>query len=199
MSWFNPEPQEAYDLYCYNKNKYLDAAESRAASMRQEKQCVYEKQQVQKTISDCKSQKTNFEKRIKGIEQIIKMLEQEGGFFSVSVPSTIGTANKNALQVDDSFKGCIKSDSVTAAGLAGVISVKSVTEELYSNSALTKLKNEKANLEKSLEELNSTITNLNNQLEQLTSQIRVCNAEQADLQRIMSSSSYEMSHYRRYM
>ncbi len=199
MSWFNPEPQEAYDLYCYNKNRYLDAAESRAASVRQERQCVYEKQQAQKTISNCKSEKTNFEKRIKGIDQIIKMLEQEGGLFSVSVPSTISTANKKASQTDTSFKGCIKSDGVTAANMGDVIGVKSVAEELHSSSALTKLKNEKARLEKSVEELNSTISNLNEQISRLTSQIRVCDAEQADLQRVMSSSSYEMSHYRRYM
>ncbi|MGN0537909.1 MAG: hypothetical protein ACI4M3_08045 [Acutalibacteraceae bacterium] len=199
MSWFNPEPQEAQESYYYNKRRFISAAEARADSRRQEKQYAYEKKEAQRTISNCKYEKTNFEKRIKGIEKIIKMLEDTGGFFSVSVPTTISKAVKQSSQADASFKGCIKASDTVAANLDGVISVKTVEGETHSCSALEKLKSEKARLEESVQELNNRITNLTTQIDTLTSQIRACDAEQASYQRIMAQSSYEMSHYRRYM
>ena len=96
-SWSNPTPEEATDAYNYYKSKYNSAASQKKASEQQESNYRAQKDAAKNALSNAKSDKVNFEKRLRGIEDIIKMLEGTGGWFSTDVPGEISTATKRAM------------------------------------------------------------------------------------------------------
>ena len=75
MSWYNPTPDEATDAYTANKNKYADAASQLRASQRQEDNYRAAQRSAVAQQANLASQKLNFEKRLEGIQKIVKMLE----------------------------------------------------------------------------------------------------------------------------
>ena len=200
MSWYNPTSEEASEAYSYYKNKYYDAANQRNASIRQEQSYISEKNIATTKLKDLSSQKINFEKRLEGIENIIKMLEGSGGWFSTNVPNTISKATSSIQKADTSYRRSIKmSGGVAAASLETAFSIKTVEGDAFSSSALQTYKSEKSKLEQSIANLRSQIASLSSQISVLSQQISACSSTQASLQSIMYSSAYEMNHYKRYM
>lgn len=199
MPWVNPTPEEAKEEYDYSRSKYMQAASEKAASERAEQSYIDQRKTAMSTIQSCKTDKTNFEKRIKQIEEIIKMLEGRGGFFSEDVPESITNANTSSQKADQSFKSCIKCDGISSASLDDVFHSKSVEEDSNSNNALNAFKNEKARLEEAVENLERQISSLSSSINDLNTQIRNCNSTQASLRHSMNGYAYEMSHYKRYM
>ena len=138
----------------------------------------------------------NFEKRLEGIENIIRMLEGAGG----NVPGVISKAISSIKKTDASYHQSIRMTGGSAeASLETVFRAKTVEEDYHSFAALQGYKAEKEKLEQSIAEIKSQIASLSSLVASLNSKISVCNAEQAALQRTMNSSAYEMNHYKRYM
>lgn len=199
MSWYNPTPDEAEEAYAYYKRQYSDAASARNASIRQEQNYVSQRNSAKTQIGNLSSQKINFEKRLAGIEKIIKMLEGSGGWFSENVPGEINKANKSIKKADSSYRGSIKMTGAPAASLENAFNVKSVEADPNSASALRDFKNEKSRLEQSLSDIKNQLNSLSSLVSTLNSKIFACNAEQFSLRNTMNTSAYEMNHYKRYM
>ncbi|MBQ8298177.1 MAG: hypothetical protein IJX77_10395 [Ruminococcus sp.] len=199
MSWINPTPDEAADGYYASKRKYSEAASQRYASQRAEEGYRAERSRTLGAIASCASDKINFERRIEDLEKIIGMMQGTGGFFSEDVPGAISTANSSLAQADNSYRSCIKCDSLAAPDMTDIFRNKAVEEEQNSASALQGFISEKARLEQAVIELQAQINALSAAVDTLSQQIRSCNAEQASLSKIMAGSAYDISHYRRYM
>ena len=200
MSWFNPTSEEASEAYSYYKNRYSSAASQRNASIRQEQSYSAERSAANSQMSSLSAQKLNFEKRLEGIENIIKMLEGSGGWFSANVPSAIFKAVSSIQKADTSYHQSIRmTGGSAAASLETAFKTKTVEEDNNSASALQGYKAEKARLEQSIAELKAQIAALSSLISSLSSKISECNAVQAALQTTMNASAYEMNHYRRFM
>lgn len=160
---------EAEENYYYFKNKCENA--------------LIDRQETKSSITQCECDKLNFDKRIKDLEKIIEMLERNNPFTGISF--SIDNANKLAIETDDSFKECIKSNDLACANLNDVFKTKSVTEDINSNNALIEFKNEKQRLEDAIDNLNRKIDNLALDIDNLTHFINNC--------------CYEMSYNKKYM
>lgn len=198
-SWSNPSQDEAIEAYEYYKNKYYNAANQKRASERQEQTYVSEKRAATSEMNSLSSQKLNFEKRLRGVEDIIKMLEGSGGWFSTNVPSAIEKAQSSIAKTDSSFRSSMRlSGGSGAASLETAFKTKTVEADPHSASALSSFKAEKARLEEEIANLGTQIANLSSLISSLSGKINACNSTQASLQASMNSYAYDMNHYKKY-
>lgn len=198
-SWSDPSPDEALEAYEYYKSKYYTAANQKRASERQEQSYLSEKRAANAELNSLSSQKLNFEKRLQGIENIIKMLEGNGGWFSVSVPDAIAKAQKSLSRADSSFRSSMRlSGGSGAASMETAFKTKTVDADAHSSSALAAFKSEKVRLEQEIASLKTQIANLSSMITSLSSKIQACNSTQASLQSSMNSYAYDMNHYKKY-
>lgn len=200
MSWYSPSQEEAEEAYYYNKSKYYNAANERSAYYNYEQDCISQKNQAKSEIKDLSSDKVNFEKRLEGIEKIIKMLEGTGGPFSTNVPEAISKAASSIQKADSSYKKSIKMTGGTSvASLENAFSIKSVENDPNSAAALEAYKAEKVNLEQKIANIKSEISTLSDTIDSLNSQISYYDSMQASLKRTMNSCAYEMNHYQKFL
>ena len=200
MSWINPTPEEAEQAYYNNRNRYNAAASQKRTSEQQEIAYSNQRTMAKNQLSNAKSDKVNFEKRLEGVKKIVAMLEGSGGWGSTNVPNTISKANRAVSTAGNSYRKCIKETGGTsAASLADAFETKSVEGERHSSSALLALKKEASRLEQAIADVKKQISGLNSTIDNLNRQIRTCNSTQASLQRTMNSCAFEMVHYSRYM
>lgn len=198
-SWSNPSPDEAAEAYEYYKGKYYNAANQKRASERQERTYASEKTAASSELCSLSSQKGNFEKRLQGIEDIIKMLEGSSGWFSTNVPAAIEKAQRSIAKADSSYRRSIRlSGGAGAASLESAFKTRTVEADPHSSSALSSFKAEQARLEEAINNLNTQIINLSSLVSSLSSKIRSCNSTQASLQASMNSYAYDMNHYKKY-
>ncbi len=200
MSWANPSPSEAAEMYSYYKHKYEDAANQKRASERLESSYVSRKNSTVSQLNAASSQRVNLEKRLEGVEKIIKMLEGSGGWFTSSVPEAIDKAKSKLKQADSSYRSSIRViGGTTAASIETAFAIKSVEEDPNSANALSEFKKERTRIEQAITELQSQINNLSSLISSLTSSINACNQTQASLQSAMNSYAYDMNHYHGFM
>ena len=200
MSWSNPTSDEAAESYSYYKNKYYEAANQKRVAEKQAQTYVTQRNTVTSQMNTLYSQKINFEKRLSGIDGIIKMLEGSGGWFSITVPDTIAKVVSSLNKIDTSYKKSIRmTGGVNAASLENTFDTKSVEGDVCSSTALQQYKAEKARIEQELANLNSQISSLSATISDLTSKINSSYSIQASLQASMNSYAYDMNHYRKYM
>lgn len=200
MSWANPSPSEAAEMYSYYKHKYEDAANQKRASERLESSYVGQKNSAVSQLNAASSQRVNLEKRLEGVEKIIKMLEGSGGWFTSSVPEAIDKAKSKLKQADSSYRSSIRViGGTTAASIETAFAIKSVEEDPNSANALSEFKKERTRIEQAITELQSQINNLSSLISSLTSSINACNQTQASLQSAMNSYAYDMNHYHGFM
>ena len=200
MSWANPSPSEAAEMYSYFKHKYEDAANQKRASERLESSYVSQKSSAVSQLNAANSQRVNLEKRLEGVEKIIKMLEGSGGWFTSSVPDAIDKAKSKLKQADSSYRSSIRViGGTTAASIESAFAIKTVEEEPNSANALFEFKKERTRIEQAITELQSQINNLSSLISSLTSSINACNQTQASLQSAMNSYAYDMNHYHGFM
>lgn len=200
MSWANPSPSEAAEMYSYYKHKYEDAANQKRASERLESSYVSQKNSAVSQLNAASSQRVNLEKRLEGVEKIIKMFEGSGGWFTSSVPEAIDKAKSKLKQADSSYRSSIRViGGTTAASIETAFAIKSVEEDPNSANALSEFKKERTRIEQAITELQSQINNLSSLISSLTSSINACNQTQASLQSAMNSYAYDMNHYHGFM
>lgn len=198
-SWSNPSQDEAEEAYQYYKSKYYSAAARKRESEKQEQSYIEEKKSTIAERDSTRNQKLNFEKRVEGIEKIIKLMEGNSGWFSANVPEAITKAQQSLSRTDSSFRSSMKlSGAGGAASLEKAFKVKTVEEDRHSASALAQFKAEKARLEEEISNLNRQIDNLSGLISSLTGKINACNAEQASLRSAMNSYAYDMNHYKKF-
>lgn len=205
MGWFNLSSEEAADEYYRSKSKYQNAANQRYMAKRAEENCRTEVKNAKAEIKACKSEKINFEKRIEDIKKIVGALDgsQSGGsvmgMFGKNAPELISKVNNQANETDESYKTSIKCSDYAPASMVNSFRSKSIDEDSNTSGALTKFKNEIVRLENELANLKARMNSLSSTVSTLQSKIRAYSVEQMDWQRQMSSSAYEMCHYKRYM
>lgn len=200
MSWANPSPSEAAEMYSYFKHKYEDAANQKRASERLESSYVSQKNSAVSQLNAANSQRVNLEKRLEGVEKIIKMLEGSGGWFTSSIPEAIDKAKSKLKQADSSYRSSIRViGGTTSASIESAFAIKTVEEDPNSANALSEFKKERTRIEQAITELQSQINNLSSLISSLTSSINACNQTQASLQSAMNSYAYDMNHYHGFM
>lgn len=198
-SWSNPSQEEATEAYEYYKSKYYSAANQKRVSERQEQTYISEKNAATTEMNSLSVQKMNFEERVRGIEDIIKMLEGNGGWFSTNVPSAIEKTQKSLSKTDSSFRSSIRlTGGGGTASMEASFAIKSVEADAHSSAALSSFKSEKKRLEQEITNLSTQIANLSSMISSLTSKINACNATQASLQSAMNSYAYDMNHYKKF-
>lgn len=195
IPWKNPSPSQAEEQYSYNKNRYNDAAERKCISERQEQTYISEKKSANLKIDNLSSQKRSLEKRLEGVEKIIRMLEGTGGLFATNIPDAILKANNELNKADSSYRKSIKmSGGVSSASLEDAFHSMPVDDTL-----IQYYKAEKARIEQKIFDLKSQISALNILVSELNQKIKSCNATQSSMRSIMNTSSFEMAHYKKYM
>ena len=197
--WNNPSRSEAIEAYEYYKGKYNRAANQKAASEHKERGYISERNAATAKINALNPQKTNLEKRLRGVEEIIKMMEGKGGWFSANVPESIERAKNAVTKTDESFRRSIKlSGGISAACLETAFKTKTVSEDEHTASALSAFIAERNRLEEKLALINKQITDVSSQISSLKRKIDACNAEQASLRSSMNSYLYDMNHYKKH-
>ena len=184
---------EAEEQYARSKQSYYEAEQQRARLSNQIDNYREQKKYAAAQISSAKGEKTNFEKRLRGIESIIKVLEGSG-WFSENAPQSISKAN-NALQsANNSYQNCIRLTNGTppAADMEATFRAKSVEDDPNSSVALKEYHRERDRLEQAIIDLNNRINGCYAEMESLTKKISACSAEQSSARRIMMNSVCEM-------
>ena len=186
---------QAAENFFNARDTYTKAATEKAYWANQEENARNAKNYAAAQISSSRSEKINFEKRLQGIRDIIKMLEG-GGFFSTDVPATIRDANTTLTSTNDSYHKCIRLSEGGAADMENVFQAQSVPDDQNSGRALEEFKAAARELDAAIKDLERRIANLEGQMGELTKKINACSAEQASLRKTMWSSSYDMLRYR---
>ena len=195
--WNNPTEKQAKEAYEYYKKKYNTAATQKWNSEREEQSYTSQRNAASNKLSPLTARKISLEKRLRGVEEIIKILEGTNGWLSADVPDAIERAKRSAGRADESFRNSIKQSDTATADLEGAFRIKTVREDARTDAALAALKAEKVKLEQIIEECNAEIRKLSNQIAELKRKIDACNTKQASLRRDMSSYLYDMEHYRK--
>ena len=109
--------QEAEDQFISAKKNYYEAEQRRAQLSNQMDNYRAEKKYAAEQISSARGERTNFEKRLRGIEDIIKVLEGTG-WFSENAPQSIDKANSALQSANSNYQQCIRlSGGVSAADM----------------------------------------------------------------------------------
>ena len=198
MSWNNPTQEEAGECYSNARTRYVNAANQYNSNNRTMDSYRSQVSSVNNQYCSCRSNKINFQKRIKEIGSIINILEGSGGFFSANVPSAIGTAGNAVQKADESFRQCIRCDGISAPDMSEVFKCKTVQEDNDSSESLQGYKSEKARLEQAVEELDRNMKQLEAKADELVRNINDLAVRQQSLKKTMMGSAFEMAHYKKY-
>ena len=169
-----------------------EARSEKRRSERIESSYVSSKKTAQSDLSDSKKEKLNLEKRLKGIEKIIKLLTVSGGIFSNNVPDKTEKARKESTKTGEAYSGCIKCPEISAADVAEKFKTASVEENSNSKRALEEIRKEKQRVEEAIEEINRQIKKLEQKIEDCIAKINKCNREQAHWDRIIRQCKANM-------
>ena len=196
MSWSNPTKEEAEEEYYNSKRNYQNASYNYNRLKNTENSERQNFENIKSQYQSSFSQKINFQKRIKDLDEIIQIMERSG---ILSLPDSINNANQAIKNADESYKGCIKCTGINSADICEAFSLNTVEGDSDSNSALNDFKKEKQRLENSVKEIESNIQNLHSQAESTATRIRSICDQQSNYRNIMKSSAYTMNHYKKYM
>lgn len=194
MKWNNCSQEEAQEAYDSLKSKYKASAEEYLQSKKQYSACYSEYKTYSQKMEPSRSEKLSFERRIEQIQDIIRMLEQDG-----SVDSMIGLTNSFMAVTDAVFKRSLLCSGIAAPKIAERFRCPRVEEVSGSQQALDELKKEKARLEQALTELNSKINAMEQEVAALTSKMNSLIQTQTSLSKTMKNCTYEMNHYKKYL
>jgi predicted nucleic acid-binding Zn-ribbon protein len=198
-SWSNPTAEEAEEAYEYYKSKYQKAANQKRASERQEEAYIDQRNSAKSQLNSLSEQKELLEKRLEGVEDLIKAMEGTGGWFAADVPGAIEKAQQSLTKADSSFRSSMRlSGGAGAASLETAFQTKAVGADANSSAALAGFKAEKTKLEQEIAELTTQIANLSSLITSLTEKIKACNDTQSALRSSMNSYAYDMNHYKKY-
>ena len=185
--------EEAAEQFARSKKSYYEAEQRRAQLSNQMDNYRAEKKYAAAQISNARGERTNFEKRLRGIEDIIKVLEGTG-WFSENAPQSISKANSALQSANSDYQQCIRlSGGVSAADMEGTFRAKSVEEDPNSGQALDAYRQERERLAREIENLNRMIDGFSAQMSELTGKMNACAAEQSAVRRSMMSSACEMA------
>ena len=191
-------PEEAADQFIRSRNSYYEAEQRRAQLSNQMDNYRAEKNYAAEQISAARGERTNFEKRLRGIENIIKILEGTG-WFSENVPQSISKANSALQSANNNYRQCIRLAEGAPADMEEVFQATSVEEEFNSGQALDAYRQERDRLEQAIADLNRQIDGFSAQMSELTGKINACSAEQSSVRKILASSACEMARCKPYI
>jgi len=199
MSYWDPSSEEAYNEYYYNKRKYEQAYAQKKSLDRQKDNITYQQSWQKNNINNLKNDKLNFEKRLKGLEDIISKLESGGGLFSKSVPEAISDTERPLTDTVESYRQSITSNGIKQGDIYSSFKVKSVTAHYASNNALNIYKRKYNELQTAIVNVNRSIDAAEEEIKNLTNRINDINDMQRQLNYNMNNYSQNMNHYRKYI
>ena len=189
--------EEATARFISSQRIYYEAGQQQARLSNRIENCRAQRQFAAARESAARSEKTNFEKRLRGIEEIIKILEGGGWLFSTDVPRSIESANSALRSVNSDYQQCIRlTDGGSAADMEEVFHAKSVTEDSHSNGALNAYRQERDRLEREIENLDIMIKTCAARMGELTAEINACSLEQGAMRKTMMIHACEMARCR---
>ena len=192
-------PDQAADAYIASSRRYAQAAEQKTYWANQEQSFRSQKQYVSAQISAGRTERINFEKRLAGIGEIIRILEG-GGFFSANPPRAISDANQSIQAANLSYQKCVRLvDGNGAADMEAVFKAQTVDGDFNSGKALLEYKQEKRDLEQKIAELKARLAQLSDAADALTRQISDASAQQWLARSSMLSNAFDMNLYRHQM
>lgn len=199
MSYWNPTPDEAYDQYYYNKRKY-EQAYSQQKTLDRQRSSLENQQAYQKdNIKNLRNDKLNFEKRLKGLKDIIDKLESSGGMFKKTVPASISATDRLITEMANAYERSIVVTGISRSDISNAFKVKQVSAHHASSSALQEYKVKYAELQTAIENVNKSINNAENEIRSLKSRISDINDMQRQLRMSMRNYTMNMNHYRSYI
>ena len=201
MSYWNPSQEEAESQYDYSRRQYYNASAEKRRLQYQKDACMDQRQRISNSMQALKSEKLNFEKRLKGIEKIIEKLEGRSGLFSGwnNVPSVIAQADKRMKVFEESYERSIKVSDVPRADLRRAFGIQTVEGNTSSANALQIYRQKYQELAESIERIQRSIEAMDAQMDELVRQTRLLTDMQQDMTRLMNNSLYNMEHYRQYL
>ncbi len=199
MSWNMPTKKEAAEEYSRSKTNYSNAAHQRSVAQRWEDDLRYERARTEDRINSCISDRLNFEERIQQIHQIIDALEGTGSGFLPDVPEEIHQQIRSAEITDTSFQQSIRCDGIAPASFVLSFQCKTVNQDSNTQQAIELFEKEVQRLEQAIEDINNQMHNMMEMIDDLTSQIQNSIQIQMDCRKAMINSSFEMSHFRKWM
>ena len=185
---------EAEEQYARSRQSYYDAEQRRAQLGNQIDNYREQKKYAAAQISSAKGEKTNFEKRLRGIEGIIKILEGSS-WLSENAPQSIAKANSTLQSANSSYQKCIRLTNGTppSADMEATFRAKTVEDDPNSSEALRAYHQERDRLEQAIIDLNNKINGCYAEMDSLTKKINACSAEQWSARRIMMYNACEMA------
>ena len=192
-------PEQAEEEYQRSRNRYQEAAYQKTYWSNQEQELRNQKKYTADVIKSDNSKRVNFEKRLDGIEKIIKILEGDGVFTS-SVPRSITNANQSLQSANHQYLKCIQlSGGSGAANMEDSFKAPTVQGDTNSSQALEAYKNAKIKLEQDIKDLKAQIALLSGQMDDLSRKISNASTQQWSARSAMISSAYDMVRYKRAM
>lgn len=190
----------ASDNYYYYLRLLNNARISKRNSESAEQQYISQRSSKQRSLENCKSEKKKKEKRLKDVEEIVAILEGNGGWGRTSVPNAISEAVKTLTTVDNSYRSCIKrTGGRSAADMKRVFEIRTVENDRDSGAALRGYRNVASQLRSEINSLNQSISALGNAISTLNQNIRTCNSNQSSLRRKINDYEWNTEYWRRKM
>lgn len=190
---------DASEYYYYYKDKYNRAVSDRSASYKKEESYISQRNQKRSQLNRCNADKSAADKRLKDVDNIIKMLEGKSGWFGTNVPDKINDAQKAVGNVDAGFRKSIRLIDGGSVDLKEAFPIKTVAGNSNSNAALIRLRQESSNLRQRIKDLNQSISSLNTAITQLNRDIRACDSRQTSLTKDINNYLYQMNYWKRRM
>jgi len=193
MDYWEQQLENAQDEYNYYRRKYQNSYSDyktcdRKISSFQSQQTYY-----QNMISNLRNNRLNFEKRLKGLQDIVKKLDSSGGMFSDNVPDKIATAANHLVEIQEAYEKSIVFGDVSSADISDAFKVKTVTEQINSDNALRHFKRKRDELQTALDDVKKSIAKAEDEIKDLKTQIRALEDTQRQLQSTMRNCTINMN------
>ena len=188
-----PTKQEAAYYHRHYSNLYYEARGKRNRANEIMNERTKKKKQSESQLSSCKTQKKNFEERLRGVKKIISFLEN-------NVSQCFDKANKSAISAGEKYVSAIRCDTISSANIGSSFHSKTIEEDtIMLKPAHQSCKDEKARLEREIQKLDEQIKTLNNAIASLESDIRRFRNAASNAEDDMRSYASRANHYAHYM
>ena len=194
MSWKNPTPKEAEEMYSQAKSKYQNTAESYLRNKKLLDAYESERDSLSGKGQYAEDKKAGLQKIIDQIEVVLSFLSPAG-----RIDELVYLANKAARSSEESLSDSLKCSGIQSPPVSKAFRCPTVFENRHSNNALEIMRKEKSRIEQELAELMSRLDSYTEEIGALTNKINSINSTQKDLSKIMNNCTYEMQHYKKYL
>jgi len=188
-------PEEGQRLYKQAETRYNEALRLKRSAETQLATATADRTRATNQKTQDSSTKTNLEKRLKDLNDIITSLTGSG---SSAVPTQITSANSKAKTADERYRAAFSCKDVSVASVETAFRTKGVEEDMNSSTALQACRTEKTRITNEINRLDGEIRRLSANIDQLNTSVRTYQTRVNQYSSDMTTYQRQMNTYSMY-